>query len=246
MVLCVETPLPMKTLSSLLVLFVLLTVSSASAAFQSARLDPDNATPQFPPKLIFEGVTEGYVLFAVSFDADGKLRDSLVLAYTHEPFVRACRTAMTEWKVTPAHLDGQPVPIQMELRIDFKREGVVETNSINIANRFLFDRFTGMAERRLAFRLPRPNELDSAPVRMRTVDPEYAKEAEAHGIRGKVQIHFYIDEEGGVRLPSVLADVHPYLSDAAVTALRLWRFTPPTRRGKPVMVVAIQEFNFGH
>jgi hypothetical protein len=31
----------------------------------------------------------------------------------------------------------------------------------------------------------------------------------------------------------------------AITALRQWRFEPPTRNGRPVLVAAIQVFNFG-
>ena len=105
--------------------------------------------------------------------------------------------------------------------------------------------FTGRGERQLAYRLPRGNELDRAPVRVTTVNPEYATEAAKQGVRGKVQVYFYIDEKGEVRLPSVMVDAHPYLSDIAVTALRHWRFEPPTRHGTPVMIAVSQQFDFG-
>jgi TonB family protein len=235
----------MKNVLRFPILLILAAAAQAMAAFESIKLSPDNTSPQFPASLITAGVTEGHVTFAISISPEGQLNDSIVLAYTHEPFVRVCRDVMKEWKITPARLDGEAVPIQMELRFDFKREGVVETNSINISNHFLNTTFAGRAERQLAYRLPRGNELDKAPVRVTTVDPEYAREAEKQGVRGKVQVYFYIDEKGEVRLPSVTVDSNPYLSDIAVTALRRWRFEPPTSRGTPVMIAATQQFDFG-
>ncbi|MEO6995210.1 MAG: TonB family protein, partial [Lacunisphaera sp.] len=101
------------------------------------------------------------------------------------------------------------------------------------------------AENRLAFRVIRERELDHPLVPVATVSPAYATEAENAGARGKVQVYFYVDQKGDVRLPSVAVETNPYLSEIAVTALRQWRFAPPTRQGEPVLVAAIQEFNFG-
>lgn len=234
----------MKTILRFLALSIFAVAVQAMAAFESVKLDANNTMPQFPADLIGEGVTEGYVTFAVSISAEGKLNDSLVLVCTHQSFVPMCREAMRDWKITPARLDGENVPVQMELRFDFKREGVVETSSFNITNHFLFDRFS-LAERQVAYRIFRGSELDRPPVRVTTIDPAYAKAAEKQGVRGKVQVYFYIDEKGEVRFPSVMADANPYLCDIAVTALRGWRFEPATSHGQPVMVAATQEFNFG-
>ena len=234
-----------KILLRIPLLLVITAATQALAAFESAKLSPDNYMPQFPASLIIDGVTEGHATFAVSVSPDGKLIESLPLAYTHEAFVRVCREVMKDWKIVPARLDGQNVPVQMELRFDFKREGVVETSSINIANHFLESLVPGMADNRLAFRLTREKELDHPPVPIATVRPEYATQAEKAGVRGKVQVYFYIDQKGEVRLPSVTVEAHPYLSDIAVTALRQWHFAPPTRHGEPVLVAASQEFDFG-
>lgn len=238
--------IPMKTILQRIPLLIFLAAAvQALAAFESAKLSPDNMLPQFPASLITAGVTEGHATFAVSIGADGKLNDSLPLSYTHEGFVTMCRMVMKDWAITPARLDGQNVPVQMELRFDFKREGVVETSTINISNHFLESLIPGIFERQYAYRVARGKELDHAPVAVATVNPVYAKEAEKEGVSGKVQVYFYIDEKGEVRFPSVMADAHPYLSDIAVTALRQWHFQPPTRHGEPVMIAASQEFDFG-
>ena len=61
---------------------------------------------------------------------------------------------------------------------------------------------------------------------------------------GRVQVHFFIDETGAVRMPSVEAPAHPYLAETAVNAVREWKFEPATRRGRPVLIAASQQFDF--
>jgi TonB family protein len=65
------------------------------------------------------------------------------------------------------------------------------------------------------------------------------------GVRGKVTVDFYITEEGVVRLPSVSPYDDSQLTALAIEALRQWKFEPPTRNGKPILVKASQVFNFG-
>jgi TonB family protein len=60
-----------------------------------------------------------------------------------------------------------------------------------------------------------------------------------------VAIDFYIDETGTVRMPAVSIKDDSELTALAVMALRQWKFEPPTRNGRPVLVKATQVFNFG-
>jgi TonB family protein len=235
----------MKTvLSRFSVLFFLAIVSQAMAAFESAKFDSDNVSPGFPLSLISDGVIEGQVMFVINISAEGKITDSLVLAYTHKQLVKPSLEAMKEWKIKPARLDGTDVPVQLELKLNFKREGVVETNTMNITNHFLFDGFQS-GKYRLAYRVQRLGEIDRVPEPLSIVNPTYSRSAEKQGVRGKVEVFFYIDEKGEVRLPSITASADPYLSELAVTALRSWHFAPPTRHGQPVLVAASQVFVFG-
>ena len=64
-------------------------------------------------------------------------------------------------------------------------------------------------------------------------------------MRGRVEVRFYIDEKGAVRMPVVASDASSYLAESAVTALRDWRFEPARQNGRPVLVAASQEFDFG-
>ncbi len=212
-----------------------------AAAFDSVKFDEDNLPPEFPLVLIGDGVSEGEVVMAISIDASGKLVDSLVLAYTHKPFVRSCQDALKDWKFIPARFDGETVGVQTVLTFHFNRSGYVESNMVNITRNYVSGRFPP----RMSKRLVPSAELDRPPLPVSTVNPKYAPQARERGIRGSVNVRFYIDEEGAVRLPSVSSTAHPYLADLAVEALRSWRFQPGLYQGKPALVAASQDFHFG-
>lgn len=246
MVLCRETRFPMKKLiTRFFILSVLAIATQAVAAFESAKLDRDSEQPRFPQQLVFDGVSDGQVVIAVKISAEGAVTDSLVLAYTHDPFIRACKEAMKSWKIAPAKMDGVAVSVQTELTFTFHREGYLETSTAAITRHFLSGGFEPPVERQLIKRVVAANEVDRVPAAITTVKPIYAQKALENGVRGQVQVYFYIDEKGEVQFPSISPGADPYLSDIAVAALKGWRFETPTHRGTPVMVAASQTFNFG-
>lgn len=212
-----------------------------AAAFTSIKLHPDNPLPEFPLVLISDGVSHGEVVMAIGVSAEGKLTDCLPLAYTHEPFVKACEDVLRQWKFTPAQVDGASVGVKVELTFNFERTGYIESNRMNITKNFI----SGRQSPRLSQRLIEASQLDSPPRVISTVNPIYPRDAKNEGIRGSVRVSFYIDENGRVRLPSVSSNSHPYLADIAVDALRSWRFQPATYRGRPAVVAAAQDFRFG-
>jgi TonB family protein len=235
----------MNTPRSLLFAALLLPAASGLAQFESARLAPDNDMPPYPPSLMMSGITRGYAVIATSIDTEGKVQDALVLSYTQPQLADTALRALRGWRFIPARLDGVPVPVQRELRIDFSLEGAVIT--ANAMSHFFFDGFDGAGDMRPTGQLCPANRLDRMPVRVEGQAPEYAREANKGGVVGRVQVHFYIDERGEVRFAGVHPDpgVHPYLMERAVEAVQHWKFDPPTRNGQPVMVAAVQEFDFG-
>ena len=78
-----------------------------------------------------------------------------------------------------------------------------------------------------------------------TVTPQYSGQQAAKGVKGMVTVDFYIDVTGAIRMPAVSVKDDSELTALAVTALRQWKFEPPTRNGHPVLVRASQVFNFG-
>jgi periplasmic protein TonB len=78
--------------------------------------------------------------------------------------------------------------------------------------------------------------LVRAPQKIRDAAPRYPAIAQAAGVQGRVILEAVISEEGAVRDVRVLRS-EPLLDDAAVEAVRQWRFTPTLLNGQPVPVV---------
>jgi TonB family protein len=72
-----------------------------------------------------------------------------------------------------------------------------------------------------------------APKKLEVTTPEYPRDARAAGIEGTVVIEVKIDEFGAVTDAKILKSV-PMLDDAALRAVRLWRFTPTMIDGRAV------------
>jgi protein TonB len=75
------------------------------------------------------------------------------------------------------------------------------------------------------------------------VQPDYPAMAKQLHLEGAVQVQAHISESGAVE------DVKPLtgnavLMNAAVAALKKWKFTPFTADGKPTRAVADMSFNF--
>lgn len=232
----------MKTLKSISALILL---GALAAPYLQAATEPftieTTVIPQLSPVMLMQGVTEGKIVFAIDVDEQGRLTDWLVLGYTHPALVRNCVNALRDWKFQPARVDGVPVPIQTELTINLKAEGVVINRTSDVPIDDYLRRIFGA---RMLSKQRAARELDAVPALVKKAAPKYAKDAQKQGVHGNVKVHFYIDENGEVRMPSVDGEAHPYLAAEAIAAVRGWRFARPTADGKPVTVAALQEFHF--
>lgn len=73
--------------------------------------------------------------------------------------------------------------------------------------------------------------------------PEYPEIAKAARATGTVVVQIVIDEEGRVISASAVSG-HPLLQQAAVAAVRQWRFSPTHLSGQPVKVAGVVNVNF--
>jgi TonB family protein len=222
--------------------FLTLAAAQAGAAVEPVKLAPDSPLPRLPASLQMNAFSHGRVVLVIDISAEGMPTDWLVLGYTHELLVKACSEVLPSWRFSPATLDGSAVPAQVVLTVNFGVDGiVVSSNALDE----MFVRTLGGLEDRLVHCTRSAGALDRVPARVTGVSPKYAAKALQQGVRGKVQVHFYIDETGAVRLPSVDASAHPYLAGQAIEAVRDWKFEPPVSKGQPVLIAASEEFNFG-
>ena len=90
---------------------------------------------------------------------------------------------------------------------------------------------------------PRPLQL------LAGADPAYPPAARAAGIEGQVTVSYDVTAAGRVANAVVVAaEPHGVFEQAALAAVRSWRFRPATERGVPVSVpgqVSVLRFRLG-
>ena len=75
--------------------------------------------------------------------------------------------------------------------------------------------------------------------------PSYPQSARADGVQGRVVVMIYVDEYGFVVRSRIVSSTPPGVFDSSVlTAIREWKFSPATLRGKPVDQWVEIPFNF--
>jgi TonB family protein len=84
-----------------------------------------------------------------------------------------------------------------------------------------------------------------APLKLVNVNPVYPASMRAAGRSGVVPLEALIGTDGTVVFARVLsASVHPDFADAALEAVRQWKFSPTLLNGKPVEVLMGVTINF--
>ena len=81
------------------------------------------------------------------------------------------------------------------------------------------------------------------PKKVRNVNPVYPKIAQAAKVSGVVILEATISKEGEVRDVKVLRSI-PMLDNAAIEAVRQWRYTPTLLNGVPVDIIMTVTVNF--
>jgi TonB family protein len=195
----------------------------------------------YPVSLMRDGVVRGEARILANIDDKGKLIETLVLAYTHEPFAHAAITALREWRYEPARLNGETVGTVADISFRFEIDGIllVERKGIPV-----FTQQRDPFDDHFVYKPHGLRTLDGIPTPIHVTQPVYPKEWVDQGIGGSVTVNFYIDETGAVRMPAVDSTANPFLASAAAAAVREWKFSPPLRKGRPVLAHCQQIFTF--
>ncbi|HUG12192.1 MAG TPA: energy transducer TonB [Opitutaceae bacterium] len=199
--------------------------------------------PEMSAAMQVSVVTKGRVRVAVRSDSEGKPVDWIILAYSHRDLATSTTDVLQKWRFAPVAVDGMPISAQTEFDIEFKGPDIVSISPVMDQLEF-FMRNMGME--RLEYRPAILAEIDRIPLLLNVIHPRYSIAAREEGMRGTVEIQFYIDEEGTVRLPAIKNADRFDLAESALEAVRQWKFEPPTRNGRPVLITAVQLFDFGN
>ena len=173
-------------------------------------------------------------------DADGKLADCLVTAYTEPEFASELLTAVRTWEYIPARQRGAPVGQRIQILFSFQQKGAIVSM---IASAAVAASLNRLVKAPLISLVCNASELDRTPAVLESVSPHHPGKSLPEP-KGNALIDFYIDAEGKPRMPVVMKATHEAYAVAAGEALMHWRFEPPTRNGKPIAVRMVQEFIF--
>jgi TonB family protein len=89
-----------------------------------------------------------------------------------------------------------------------------------------------------------PNSGMTPPTVLKSTLALYTDDARAHGIEGTVTIEAFIDEGGQIRSSRVFKSLGFGLDEVALASVQEWEFSPATRDGVPVFVVAQIDVQF--
>lgn len=222
---------------------VLFAVLASLLGAQTAPLRIEQTVElQFPHALSLSLITEGHASVVVNIGADGKLVDWLVTGYTDKAFADEAVYALQRWRYTAPIEEGQPIGIRTEFRFEFQAKGrvvslmAIETPEVLLRQMGIEPRYTA--------RVCSLHELDRPLTPVNPASPAYPASAGASAQPRSVLVDFYVDENGQPRMPVVVNSPHHHFARAAMDALSQWRFTAPTRAGKPMAVRVRQEFVF--
>ena len=227
---------------------------------------------KMPARLRMNEVTAAQAIVLVEVDAKGKLTDWLLLGASHRELIPLCAKSVPTWYFRPARSNGQPVLAQTRVTVNITDDhsknqfslmspqavapvpvgnglsGPVPGPPMTYDHRIELPgtgSSTGWNGRRFDYQVCPQAGLDHPPVAIKTVVPPYVTEAGKKGTGGRIVVHFFIDEQGSVRMPSVPDASQPELAALAIKAMKEWKFEPPTSHGQPVLVEVEQEFAFG-
>jgi TonB family protein len=194
---------------------------------------------EFPLRLLYQGVVRGESSAMLEIDPSGQIADKLVTQYTHREFADEMMRTIQGWAFEPGRIDGRPITSVLNVMFEFTVNGVLVYEK-----QFNQVPADSILEQRFAYYPHGPESLDQNPVAIDLPPPIYPSAWIRDGRKGSVTIRFFIDETGKARLPEIVTESDNLLANAAVAAVKQWRFQPPIHRGQAVLARAEQVFEF--
>jgi TonB family protein len=90
-----------------------------------------------------------------------------------------------------------------------------------------------------------PSAVFTPPKKIRGLDPQYPYAKRNACVEAPVLVEFILDEQGGLRSPSIPQPTDPVLTFIFLDTARTWRFRPATSGGRPVAIRFKVKVNFG-
>ncbi len=177
--------------------------------------------PVYPEELIKAGKS-GRVIVEASTDEEGNVVKVNPIEGPKE-FYEAAISALKQWKYEPFIIDGKKKSVKFNVVFSFKFDGEKKNKDALVIS------------------------ASKAPRLIIKVEPVYPEAAVKQKIQGTVVIEATIDVEGNV-INTTIIDGHPMLNQAAVDAIKQWKYEPFIDEGvkKSVKFTVVVRFKLKH
>ncbi|MGO9084364.1 MAG: energy transducer TonB [Candidatus Sulfotelmatobacter sp.] len=226
----------------------------SEAVMRGLRIE--NITPVYPPAAL-QAKVQGVVILTVQVSPSGDV-ENIRLMNGHPMLVPAAIEAVKQWKYKPYLLNGVPVEVETTVRLLFSLSH--EQESQGSADDAPLDALPqggiiGGVIGTVVTTPPPGTPAPALPHRIRVssgvasgllktkVNPHYPPEARDQRIQGVVLLQVKIDDEGNVYDVELISG-HPLLAEAAIDAVRQWKYKPYLLNGVPVEVETQVQVNF--
>jgi TonB family protein len=190
---------------------------SSNAIHIGGNISPPQVVTKVEPQYSEEARRAGYegkVVVSVVVDPSGRARDLKVLRPLGLGLDEAALAAVREWTFQPGTKDGQPVPVQATIEVNFRLLDKAGSGGWHLDN--------------ITFRPPYGAE------RPHLAGNKFPKPSE--GVHAFVVVSFEVDEHGKpVNLHADKSSDEQWESKM-VDAVKGWRFEPGMKDGAPVVV----------
>lgn len=202
---------------------------AAAKVADSTRLAPMKITEAVWPEEAKAKGVKGTVVLNLHIAPTGEVEQADVVS--GDPLLtQAAVDCAKQWRFQPYIKNGVPVKVLF-------RNAAIDVGSHNDAYK-IGEMMSGISPKR--FRIS-PEVAESLAIKK--VNPVYPPIAVAAGVQGVVVFDVVLDKTGNPAKIHVVSG-HPMLIQAAMNAVRQWRYKPYTLNGEPVEVDALVKVNF--
>jgi TonB family protein len=209
----------MKVIKTILVLLIMLFMAHGmgmAAAEGPLALDEKaerpklvkRVNPVYPPEAVEQKI-QGRILVEAVTSTEGKvIKVDIIPQEPRQPLLEAAALeAVKQWEYEPFLVEGKPKEVKFTVVITFRLNGDAKVEKIAPVER---------------------------PKLVNRVAPVYPPEALKEKIQGLVKLEVHIDETGAVSqvIPDPEHQADPLLAEAAMAAVRQWRYEPYLKDGK--------------
>lgn len=183
----------------------------------------------YPPAMRSAG-RQGTVVVSLVVGRDGASRDVRVTQSTDPGFDSATVAAVSVLRFEPATVQGQPVPVRVEVPIQWRApapagDAAAAPRAAPAPDSLGAYELTEVEEQ------PRPINVGAMQAELQRLYPPHLRRA---GERGVVQVRFMITTAGEVGHLRLISSNHAGFDAVTLQAVRVLRFTPAKIGGQPV------------